>query len=37
VLGWNAIGFTAREAISNQRHGPILGRFSRSSGTHFSN
>src|SRR5215472_866666 len=30
VLGGNAIGSTARGAISNQRHGPIL-KFSRSS------
>ena len=36
MLGGNAIGSTARGAISNQRHGPILGRFSRSSGTHFA-
>jgi hypothetical protein len=36
VLGGNTIGPTARGAISNQRHGPILGRFSRSSGTHFA-
>jgi hypothetical protein len=36
VLGGNAIGSTAARAISNQLHGRILIRFSRSSGTHFA-
>ena len=36
MLGGNAIGSTARGAISNQRHRSILGRFSRSSDPHFA-
>ena len=36
VLGGNAIGCTTRGAISNQRHGYILGRSFRSSGTHIA-
>ena len=36
MFGGNTIGPTARGAVSNQRHASILGRFSRSSGTHFA-
>jgi len=36
LFGVWKIGSTARGTISNQRQGSILGRFSRSSGTHFA-